>query len=198
MREMFRRRKGKDDSVTGPQADASSRPPLNPTAPAPVSPRTGPEAKVRQRSADALGAVVERAADRVKSEVASTGKVRPAAMFVYESEPGNLQGSSTKIVSLVWRGEHQKEAMIRRVREKAYMEHATAVLIVTEVEPEPPGSPRRQDAFILSGVTTGASVSARVDYTVDKETGSITSWKLRWREGPVQAVFLDGIFDTTS
>jgi hypothetical protein len=130
----------------------------------------------------------------VKSEVASTGKVRPTAMFVYESEPDKLEVSTTKIVSLIWRGEHQKEAIIRGVREKAYMEHASAVLILTEAEPEPPGSPRRQDAFILSGVTPGASLSARVDYAVDKETKSITSWELRWRKGPVQNVFLDGIF----
>ena len=192
------RRKRKGGSVTGPQSDASSRPPLNRTAPAPVSPPTDPEAKVRQRSADALKLVVEKAADRVKSEIASTGTVRPAAMFVYESEPGKLNASTTKIVSLIWRGEYQKETVIRRVREKAHMEHAAAVLILAKAEPEPPGSRERQDAFILSGVTPGASLSARVDYAVDTETKSITSWELRWHEGPVQNVFLDGIFDTTS
>ena len=47
---------------------------------------------------------------------------------------------------------------------------------------------------MLSGVTPGVSLSARVDYAVDTETKSISSWEIRWLQTPVQNVFLDGIF----
>jgi hypothetical protein len=50
---------------------------------------------------------------------------------------------------------------------------------------------------VLSGATTGMSASARVDYSFDKETKTVTSWKMSWLDKPVQNVFLDGIFDKT-
>jgi hypothetical protein len=125
----------------------------------------------------------------VKSEVASTGKIRPTAIFVHENDAGTPEASTTKIVSLIWNGEIQKEALIQRIREKA-----SAVLLLTEADPEPRSSPRRQGVLMLSGVTPGVSLSARVDYAVDTETKSISSWEIRWLQGPVQNVFLDGIF----
>jgi len=65
---------------------------------------------------------------------------------------------------------------------------------LTEAEPESGTSLQRQGALLLSGVTPGMNLSARVDYAFDTETRSITSWELHWLERPVQNVFLDGIF----
>ncbi|HME41692.1 MAG TPA: hypothetical protein VKF36_01285 [Syntrophorhabdales bacterium] len=191
---MFKRRKRKGGSVAGSQSDGPSRPPLSPPAPTPVSPPPNPEANARQRAGDAFKSVCERAADLVKSEVASTGKIRPTAIFVYENDASTPEASTTKVVSLVWNGEIQKEALIRRIKEKALLEKASAVLLLAEADPEQRSSPRRQGVLMLSGVTPGVSLSARVDYTVDKETKSINSWEIRWLQTPVQNVFLDGIF----
>ena len=188
---MSRKRKG--GSATGAPSYGSSRPPVGPP-PTPVSPPPDPEAKARQRSADAFKVVVQRAADMVKSEVASSGKVRPTAIFVYEHEAGTPEASTTKIVSLIWNGDIQKEALIKRIREKALLEKASAVVMLNEADPEPRSSPQRQVAFMLSGVTPGVSLSARVDYAVDNETKSITSWEIHWLGRPVQNVFLGGIF----
>ena len=114
---------------------------LSPPAPTPVSPPPDPEANARQRSSNAFKSVCERAADLVKSEVASTGKIRPTAIFVYENEAGTPEASTTKMVSLIWNGEIQKEALIQRIREKAYMEKASAVLLLAEADPEQRSSP---------------------------------------------------------
>jgi len=191
---MFKRRKRKGCSVAGSQSDGPSRPPVSPPAPTPVSPPPDPEAIARQRSSNAFKSVCERAADLVKSEVASTGKVRPTAIFVYENEAGTPEARTTKMVSLIWNGEMQKEALIQRIREKAIVEKASAVLMLTEEDPEQRSSPRRQGVLMLSGVTPGLSVSARVDYAVDNETKSINSWEISWLQRPVQNIFLDGIF----
>ncbi len=76
------------------------------------------------------------------------------------------------------------------------MERASAVLILTEAEPESRSSSQRQDTFILSGAAPGVSLSARVEYAFDKETKSITSWDMRWLKGPAHTAFLDGMFPT--
>ncbi|MGD0237040.1 MAG: hypothetical protein ABSC55_21220 [Syntrophorhabdales bacterium] len=64
----------------------------------------------------------------MKNGVTSTGKAHSTAIFVYENEAGNLEASTTKTIALIWRSALQKEAPIRRIREKACMEHAFAVL----------------------------------------------------------------------
>jgi hypothetical protein len=184
------RRKRKGGGVTQPQ----SATPLNPAAPAPVSPTTDPEAKTRQQPADAFKVVFEKAADMVKGEVASTGKVRPTAIFVYENEAGTAEASTTKTVILDWRDELQKEARIGRIREKALTERASAVLTLTEAGPESRSRPRGRGMLMLSGVAPGVHFSARVDYVFAAETKSITSWELRYLDKPVLNVFLDGIF----
>jgi hypothetical protein len=48
---------------------------------------------------------------------------------------------------------------------------------------------------LLSAVSPSARASARVDYSFDNETKTVTSWKISWLNPPVQNVFLDGIFD---
>lgn len=129
-----------------------------------------------------------------KSEVASTGKVRPTAIFVYENEAGTSEASTTKTIILDWRDELQKEALIRRIREKALAERASAVLTLTEAEPESRSRPQGRGMLMLSGVAPGVHLSARVDYAIGSDTKSVTSWEMRYLDKPVQNVFLDGIF----
>ena len=130
----------------------------------------------------------------VKGEVASTGKVRPTAIFVYENEAGTSEPSTTKTVILDWRDELRREALIRKIREKALAEGASAVLTLTEAEPESRSRPRGRGMLMLSGVVPGIYLSARVDYAFGSDTKSVTSWEMRYLDKPVQNVFLDGIF----
>jgi hypothetical protein len=165
-----------------------------PSALTPVSHAVDPEVHAPLIVADAFKTLFEKAANRAKSEVASTGKIGPTAIFVYEDEARNPEASTTKTVSLLWNDELHKEALIRRIREKALMEHASAVLTLTEAEPESRSRPQRQGMLMLSGVAPGMNLSARVDYVFGNDMKSITSWEMRYLGRPVQNVFLDGIF----
>ena len=42
---------------------------------------------------------------------------------------------------------------------------------------------------VLSGVSPGMKGSARVDYSFDNTTKTVTSWKMTWLNQPVQNVF---------
>ncbi len=161
-------------------------------APVPDFSASAPEAAAPRWSTSAFKTVVERIADEAKKEVVSTGAVSPAAIFVYQSEAGAPEVATTKTVSLAWRDELQKEALTRRIREKALAENASAVVVLAEAEGERPGT------VILSGAAPGMRASARVTYAFDKSTKTITSWETRWLDSPLQNAFLDGIFDTTS
>jgi hypothetical protein len=176
----------------------SGRPTLTP-----VAPDVDLKVNASARSADAFKAVVERAADLVKNGVTFTGPIGPRAIFVYENEPGNPGASTVKTVSLYWKTDLQKEALIKRIKEKAFTEHASAVLVVTEAEPQrvngrSRSSAQPQNMLILSGITPDVSLSARVNYVFDKETKSITLWEMHWLDRPVQNVFLDGVFERTA
>ena len=63
----------------------------------------------------------------MKNRVVSAGKGHPTVIFVYENDAGTPDASTAKIVSLIRNGEIQKEALIKRIREKAFMEKASAV-----------------------------------------------------------------------
>ena len=193
---MSRRRARRGRTVNGPQSDAPPKAVASSGPPAltPVSHTIDPEVHAPLLVANAFKAPFEKAASMAKSEVAATGKAGPTAIFVYENEARNPEASTTKTVSLLWNDELQKEALIRRIREKALMEHASAVLTLTEAEPGSRISPKRQGMLILSGVAPGMKLSARVDYAFGNDTKSITSWEMRYLDKPVQNLFLDGIF----
>src|SRR5271157_680793 len=105
---MSRRRGRKGRTVNGSQPDAPSSAVASSGPPA--LPNTDPGANVPQLLVNAFKALFERAADTVRGEVASTGKVRPTAIFVYENKAGTSEASTTKTVILDWRDELQKEA----------------------------------------------------------------------------------------
>jgi hypothetical protein len=94
-----------------------------------------------------------------------------------------------KVLSFTLKHRFQNEELIRRIREKALTESASAVLVLTEGEHGPKGE------AVLSGVTSGMSASIRLDYSFDEKTKTVTSWKMGWMDKPVQNVLLDGIFD---
>jgi hypothetical protein len=182
--EMFGKRKRKNKTVHGAQPDSP------PAVLAPDSSISSPitvgvyrETKTPPLLTDAFKGAIEKAADRARSELASQGKIKPTAFFVHAD-------GTMKMVSLSLRDGYQKEALIRRIREKAFAENAFAVIVMTEIDYERHG-------VVLSGITLGVRASARVDYSFDKETKTVTSWKMSWLDKPVQNVFLDGIFDKT-
>ena len=92
-----------------------------------------------------------------------------------------------KTVSLSVGNEYQREVLIRRIREKVSAENVFAVIILTQMDHE--------YGAVLSGVSSGVSGSALVDYSFDGKAKTITSWNISWLNQPVQNVFLDGIFD---
>ena len=166
--------------------ESRPQPPLSPPGshtPPPVTAGTNRRMQhIPPHLSDAFKGIIERAADRAKNDLASMGKIRPAAFFVYTD-------GTMKVVSLSFKNELQKDGLIRRIREKALAENTSDVLVLTETEHE------RHVMTVLSGVTSGMSASARVDYSFNKETKTVTSWKMSWLDKPVRNVFLDGIFD---
>jgi hypothetical protein len=183
---MPRRRNRRGDAANRSQPRPPLATPVPPASPVPPSPTVGADRRIDvvPPLSDAFRSIFERAADRARSDLASTGKVGTTAFFVYTN-------GTMKVVSFSFKGELQNDGLIRRIREKALTENASAVLVLTEVEHD------RQRITVLSGVTPGTSASARLDYGFDKKTKTVTSWKMSWLEKPVLNVLLDGIFDKT-
>jgi len=182
---MSRRRNRRGSAVN------ESRPHPPPLSPMPLhSPGPPPSVSVliagcsNCHVVDAMKGIIERAADRVRSDLPSTGEIRPMAFFV-------CADGTMKVVSFSLKNEVQKDALIRKIREKAVTENTSAIVVLTEAEH------KRNGMIVLSGVSPGVSASARVDYSFDKETKTVTSWNISWLDQPVQNVFLDGIFDKT-
>lgn len=180
---MFRKKKRRDNATNGSRPD-SPAPTSSTTSPVPSPKNVGNQREIKAPPlTEAFKGAIEKAADKAKNELASQGKISSAAFFVHTD-------GTMKMVSLKLRDTHQKEALIRRIREKVIAEKAFAVMTLTEMEHERQG-------VVLSGVTLGAKASARVDYIYDNQTKTVTSWKINWLNQPVQNVFLDGIFDKT-
>jgi hypothetical protein len=163
-------------------------PPLSPPEPShspphpPVIVGTDLGTRVPHHLSDDFRGIFERAADRARDDLVSKGKIGPTVFFVYTN-------GTMKVLSFSFKDQLQEEELVRRIREKALNESASAVLVLTEAEHE------RQGKAVLSGVTLGTSASARVEYSFDKKAKTITSWKMSWLDKTVQNVLLDGIFD---
>jgi len=145
-----------------------------------VPSKTNPETPVP--SADLLK-IFEKAADRVKSDLASEVKIRPMAFFAFAD-------GGMKVVSFSFKDDLQRDLQIERIREKTLTEGASAVLVLTEVEP--------MGLAMLSGVTPGESASALLRYSFGKGMKDLASFKMSWVNHPPQSIFLEGIFDKTS
>ena len=156
--------------------------PPNSTVPRTVTDNADRRSHVAPHVSDDFRGIVERAADRARRYLASAGKIGPTAFFAYDKD-------TMKVVSLSFKDEFQRDALRKKIREKALVESASAVLVLTEGEHEKDGM------IVLSGVAPGMSASMRVDYSFDEKTKTVTSWKMSWLDKPVQNVFLDGIYD---
>ncbi len=122
---------------------------------------------------------MEQATALVKVEIVSRGRIGTMAFFVHTD-------GAMKAVTLSVRDNLHKEIVIRRIREKAHVEEASAVLVLTEA---------KDGRIMLSGVTPGMGIAASVDYAFDTKARAITSWQMRWLDRPVTNVFLEGIFE---
>jgi hypothetical protein len=179
---MFRRRKKKNNTVNGDQSEPSL-PFRVPNSAAPSSVDVHHQTRASLPFTDAFKDAMEKAAGWTGHH-GSEGTIKPMAFFVHAD-------NTMKAVFLSLRDEYNKESLIRRIREKALAENAFAVIILTEMDNE-------GHTVVLSGVSPGMKASARVNYSLDTESKTVTSWKINWLNQPVQNVFVDGIFDTTS
>lgn len=143
---MFRKRRRRSGGGKGTQPQSQQASQTSPDAPRQPSPQAGTEARapVSPQLTDSFKGIIERVTDRVKADLASTGKIGKMAFFVHED-------GTMKVVSLFFRDEMQKEVLIKRIREKVSEENASAVLVLTEAEP------MRQGTVVLSGATRGSS-----------------------------------------
>jgi hypothetical protein len=131
---------------------------------------------------DVFKSTIEKAADRSRNELVSEGKIKPMAFFIHAD-------GTMKTVALSVKDEYQKDVLIRRIREKALEENIPTVIVLSKIDNE--------HGMLLSGVSSGMKGSARVNYSFDNKTKTVTSWKITWLNQSVQNVFLDGIFDKT-
>jgi len=177
---MFRRRKRKNNTVNRDQPEP---PPHVPNSTAPTSVTFNHKAKASPLLTDAFKGAIEKAADW-PCHRASEGTIKPMAFFVHAD-------NTMKTVYLSFKDEYHTESLVQRIREKALAENAFAVIALTEMDNE-------GHTVVLSGVSPGMKVSARINYTLDTESKTVNSWKINWLNQPVQNVFVDGIFDTTS
>jgi hypothetical protein len=178
---MFRRRKRKNKTVNETQPESPPQvlvPNIDTPPPAVVG--THQETKASPLLSDAFKSTIEKAADRLKSELASEGKLKPMTFFV------NADGTM-KTVSLSVKDEYQKDALIRRIQEKTLAENISTVIVLSEIDNE--------HGMLLSGVSPDMKGSAHVNYSFDNKTKTVTSWKITWLNQPAQNVFLDGIFE---
>jgi hypothetical protein len=158
------------------QANGSSRP-----SPPAAAARTAS----LQPIPEALKTAVEKAAEMAKGQLASAGKITPAALFVYGSDTAP-ETNRTTTVSLSWRNELQKELLRQRIREKALVEGAYAVVVLNV----------KDRALVISGRTsTNGSISASVDYAYQRDQRVVSRWDLHWLDKPAADFFLEGIFD---
>ena len=156
----FRRRKQKKSQATHTSVLPQAFPPAVPPEDGTKGPFIPPF----------LMASVEKAADIAKRELSDTGRITPKALFVYDEQ----SDPRITVVSLNWRSEFEKDALARRLRDKALQENARAV-VVMGIQPL-----EERHLVTLSGVTFETEVAASVDYVFDGATRTIDRWELRW------------------
>lgn len=169
-----------------PERNESSRPAVNLTT--------------KLRLAADFGVVFKRVADLIRNELATAGKVRTMACFVYagdRKEDGSTS-PTIKTVFLSWKTEFQKELIRKRIRDKAVLEKASAVLVVADAEmgpanAQPNGSSQRKGTILISGTSPSADFSASLTYVVQGETDTVSLDEMQWFDEPAYNFFLDGI-----
>ncbi|HME45845.1 MAG TPA: hypothetical protein VKF36_22335 [Syntrophorhabdales bacterium] len=152
----------------------------------------GIEKKVPLGTQEAFRPVFERALDFARSKLYGSGVIDPTVLFVYGKGPedGELKESTTKVVSIRWKDEFQKEAMRVRIREKAEREGAVVVVLLMPGEAAKP----QEGTLLIAGAIPGMTADASVTYAFDRETRTFSFSELAWRNEPERNFFLEGLF----
>lgn len=131
---------------------------------------TAPVPKSASGIPSPLRSLVQEVADLARRELNDTGRVTPKALFVYDD--GSLaSGARSVVVALSSRSEHQKDAVRKRIRDKAVQEGAQAVLVIRE---------ERRGIFTILEVTAEARIAASVNYSFDAKTNTVNRWEIEW------------------
>lgn len=121
-----------------------------------------------------LRSLMQEAADRAKTELTTTGRITPKALFLYDEEsPGS--GSKTVMVTLSVRSEQQREALRKRVRDKAAAEGARAVVIVHDI---------RAKQLSVLGVIDETQITASINYAFNSQKKTVERWEIAWHTAP--------------
>ena len=132
--------------------------------------------------------VFEKALSVAKSKLHTTGRIGATALFVYGgASEGSLNEKATH-VSFNYKDEFHKEAVRRKMHEKAVAEKASAVVLLV------PALRDRESAFLISGAMPGLTAHASVTYTFDKTTKTFSFSELVWRDEPIKDFFFEGLF----
>ena len=132
----------------------------------------------------------QRAVAIAKKQLDVTGTIDPTALFVYGENFEDAEESATKVVSIGWKDEIQKEIMRTRVHEKAQRENASALVLLMPVH----ASPAHKGQCVLSGAAPRQRAEASLTYALDGESNAFIFSELTWREGQAGDFFLEGLF----
>jgi hypothetical protein len=141
--------------------------------PAPASP--GVETTTEASEAlPILKLLVEEAADLARSELATNGRITPKAVFVYD-QASHASRSRIVTVTLSIRSEQQRDALKKRVRDKAAVENARAVVIVHDTD---------AGQLTIFGATAETRISASISYLFDARNKTVNRWEMQWGTAP--------------
>jgi hypothetical protein len=123
----------------------------------------------------AFRSLVQEAVDLARRELNDTGRITPKALFVYDDE-SLASGTRSVVVALSNRSELQKDAVRKRIRDKALQEAARAVLVMHE---------ERRGILTILEVTAEPRIAASVNYSFDTKTKTVNRWDIQWGTEPV-------------
>ena len=139
---------------------------------------------------EAFRALFQKAVAIVTKQLNATGRIDPTALFVYGNNVTDAEESATTVVSIAWKNEFHKEAVRTRLREKAKMENAFALILIL---PEHARKPH-EGQCVLSGAAPQLRADASLTYALDRETQTFILSELTWHEEPRCSFFLEGLF----
>jgi hypothetical protein len=119
--------------------------------------------------------LVQEAADLARRELNDTGRITPKALFIYD-DTSLASGTRSVVVALSRRSELQKDAVRKRISDKALHEGARAVLVIHE---------ERRGILTILDVTADARIAASVNYSFDTKTKTVNRWDIHWGAEPV-------------
>lgn len=160
---------------------------------APAGAESNTQAQLLRR--EVFKPLFEKILDLAKGALFANGTIGPMALFVYGKglQDEELKESATKVVSISWKTEFQKEAVRMRIHQKAELEGASTVVLLIPAKAAGP----HEGTLFVSGVMPGMAADASITYTFKKETKTFNFSEMTWRAEPVRNFFLEGIFSAS-